>query len=111
MEIIYIEIETLKSKPFLLFAWHKQPSEPVNVFNKLEKAISSLDRENKELILLSKQVGAYPIDGNAKYICNVKYLFSFKHLIDEPIRVALRSASIIDHIATTYPKNVFETGV
>ena len=52
LELICIEIEPPKSKSFILLAWYKPPSDLLNVFNRLEIAISYLDEENKELILL-----------------------------------------------------------
>ena len=38
-------------------------------------------------------------------------LFSFKQLIEEPTRLTLETATIIDHIATTYAGNIVESGV
>ena len=38
-------------------------------------------------------------------------LFSFKQLVEEPTRVTLETATIIDHIATTYAVNIVESGV
>ena len=38
-------------------------------------------------------------------------LFSFKQLIEEPIRVTLTTSSIIDHIATTSARNIVKSGV
>ena len=38
-------------------------------------------------------------------------MFSFTQLIEEPTRVTLGTATLIDHIATTCPNNVLESGV
>ena len=38
-------------------------------------------------------------------------LFSFKQLIEEPTRVTLITATVIDHVATTCPKNIIKSGV
>ena len=40
LEIICIEVEPPKSKPFLVLAWYRPPSDPVASFNKLEKVLS-----------------------------------------------------------------------
>ena len=52
LELICIEIEPPKSKSFLVLAWYRPPSDPVGSFNKLEKVLSFLDKEGKEIILL-----------------------------------------------------------
>ena len=52
LELICIEVEPPKSKSFLVLAWYRPPSGPVGSFNKLEKALSFLDEEGKEVILL-----------------------------------------------------------
>ena len=118
LELICIEIEPPKSKSFIVLAWYKPPSDLVDVFNRLENAISHLDRENKELLLLgdtncdlSNKVAGLVTEGNTKHICNLYELFCFTQLIDEPTRVTLSSATIIDHIATTCPRNIIEAGV
>ena len=56
LEIICIEVEPPKSKPILVLAWYRPPSDPVASFDKLEKALSYLDKERKEIILLVTQI-------------------------------------------------------
>ena len=51
LEIICIEVEPPKSKSFLILAWYRPPSDPVASFDKLEKVLSFLDKEGKEIIL------------------------------------------------------------
>ena len=45
LEIICIEINPPKSKPFLVFAWYRPPNNPVSSFDKLEQVLLYLDRE------------------------------------------------------------------
>ena len=88
LELLRVEVSTLKSKPFLVVAWYRPPSDPVDSFNKLEKALAFLDKESKEIILLGdtncdlakKPIGQTP-DNNAKHIFTLYELFSFKQLI------------------------------
>ena len=40
LEIICIEVEPPKRKPFLVLAWCRPPSDPVASFDKLEKVLS-----------------------------------------------------------------------
>ena len=51
-------------------------------------------------------------DNNAKHMgCSIYELFSFRQLVDEPTRVTLETATIIDHLATTCARNIISTGV
>ena len=49
LELICIGIEAPKSKPFLVIAWYRPPSDPVGSFGKLEKVLAYLDREGKAM--------------------------------------------------------------
>ena len=51
------------------------------------------------------------MDSNAKHLTDIYDLFTNKQLITEPTRVTPNSSSIIDHIATTSPKNIVKSGV
>ena len=118
LEIICIEVEPPKSKPFLVLAWYRPPSDPVASFDKLEKVLSYLDKEGKEIILLgdtncdftTKQADQ-PIDNDTRHVASLYELFSFNQLIKEPTRVILDTSSIIDHIATTCARNIIKYGV
>ena len=52
LELIYVEIQTSESKPYLTVSWYRPPSDPVDSFNKVEKVLSYLNKEGKEIILL-----------------------------------------------------------
>ena len=118
LEIICIEVEPPKSKSFLVLAWYRPPSDPVASFDKLEKVLSFLDKEGKEIILLgdtncdlTPKLAEQPIDNNSKHMLDLYELFSFKQLVEEPTRVTLTTSSIIDHIATTCARNIVKSGV
>ena len=44
-------------------------------------------------------------------MCELYNLFSLKQLIEEPTRETLSSSTLIDHIATSFPSNIVESGV
>ena len=118
LEIICIEVEPPKSKSFLVLAWYRPPSDPVASFDKLEKVLSFLDKEGKEIILLgdtncdlTPKLAEQPIDNNSKHMLDLYESFSFKQLVEEPTRVTLTTSSIIDHIATTCARNIVKSGV
>ena len=118
LELICAEIKPPKSRPYIVIVWYRPPSDPVDSFNKLETILSYLDREGKEIILLgdtncdfaSKSTGQLS-DNNAKHLRSIYDLFSFTQLVEEPTRVTLETATLIDHIATTCPNNILESGV
>lgn len=118
LELICIEIEPPKSKPFFVLAWYRPPNSTVDSFNKLESIFSFLDKENKEIIFLgdtncdfSEKAPNQPSDNNAKHMSDLYELFSLKQLIEEPTRVTLDTSTIIDHVATTCIRNIVKSGV
>ena len=113
LELLRVEISPPKSKPFLVVAWYRRPSDTVDSFNKLGNALAFLDEEGKETILLgdtncdlAKKSSDQALDNNAKHISSLYELFSFKQLIMEQTRVTLDTATVIDHVATTCPKTL-----
>ena len=113
-----MEIKPPKSRPYIVIVWYRPPSDPVDSFNKLETNLSYLDREGKQIILLGDTNCDFTSipkgqlsDNNAKHLRSIYNLFSFTQLIEEPTRVTLGTATLIDHIATTCPNNVLESGV
>ena len=89
----------------------------VDSFIKLETNLPYLDKEGKEIILLGyKNCDFTSIpkeqlsDNNAKHLRSIYDLFSFTQIIEEPTRVTLGTATLIDHIAMTCPNNVLESG-
>ena len=118
LELICIKVEPPKSKSFLVLAWYRPPSGPEGSFNKLEKALSFLDKEGKEIILLgdtncdlAPKQAEQPIDNDSKQMLDLYELFSFIQLIERPTRVTPTTSSTIDHIATTCARNIVKSGV
>ena len=52
LELICVEVQPPKSKSYIVIAWYRPPSDPVDSFNKLETNLLYLDQEGKEIILL-----------------------------------------------------------
>ena len=114
LETICIEVEPPKSKSSLVLTWYRPPSSPVSSFDKLEKMLSYLDKGRKLsfwVTLICDMPIKQAIDINTKHLIGLYELFSFKQLIKEPTRVTLTTSSVIDHIATTYARNIIESGV
>ena len=90
--------------------WYCPPSDPVDFFNKLETNLLYLDQEGKEIILLgdtncdfAKIAANWSNDMSSMHLHRIYNLMSFTQLIEEPTRVTCETATLIDHIATTYP--------
>ena len=118
LELICIEIETPRNKPFLLLARYTPSSDSIQTFHKLDKVFAFLDSEYKEIIFLgdanydlTNKPGAQTVDNNTNHLCNLFELYNFLQLIKEPTRVTLATSSIIDHTATTRGRNIAESGV
>ena len=119
-EFICIEIEPIKARPFLIFAWYRPPSARIESFKKLEGNLEYFDRENKEMIILgdtncdfsSKVADEYSSSlNNTAHLAEIYDLFFLTQMIGEPTRVTLNSSTLIDHIATNKPENVVVSGV
>ena len=118
LELICVEIQPPKSKPYIVITWYRPPNDPADSFNKLERILSCLDQEGKEIILLGDtncdftiKAASQTSDTNAKHLRRIYNLLSFTQLIEEPTRVTCETATLIDHIATTCPINVSESGI
>ena len=47
LELVCIEIEPIKARPFLIFAWYRPPSGLIESFKKLEGNLEFFDREKQ----------------------------------------------------------------
>ena len=117
LKLICVEILPPKATSYVVIAWYRPPSDPVESFNKLELILSFLDKNEKGVILLGdtncdfNAKEGIALDSNAKHLTNIYELFTFQQLITEPTRVTGNSSSILDHIATTSPRNIVKAGV
>ena len=117
LELICIEILPQKCSSFFVLAWYTPPSDPIRTLEMLETALSFLDKEGKEIILLSdtncdltKRKENQPIENDGRHMSEVYDLFSFKQLIQEPTRVSLTTSKLFGHIATTSLENIVDSG-
>ena len=122
LEFVGIEVELIKARPFLVAAWYRPPSDSVDSFTKLERNLEFFDRENKEIIFLgdtncdmssleSSPDSATSNVNAAVHMAAIYDTFGLAQLIQEPTRVTLDTATLIDHIATSHPENIPESGV
>ena len=117
-ELLCIEIVPPRSTPYFAIAWYRPPSSPVGSFDRMERTLANLDREGKNTILLgdtncdfAKTNSDQQIENNARHMANVYGSFNLVQLVEEPTRVTLGTATIIDHIATTSTRNIIKEEV
>ena len=51
LELVCLEVELLKSRPFIVIAWYRPPISSVDLFAELESALSFFDNESKDVII------------------------------------------------------------
>ena len=90
LELLCIEVQPSKCRPFLVTTWYRPPNSPVVMFNKAEKVLSDLDKEAKEMILmgdtncdLSQEITCLFFAENSRHIHSLYDLFNLKQIISE----------------------------
>ena len=108
LEFIGIEVKPTKALPFLVAAWYRPPSDPIESFTKLEGILEFFDRENKETILLGgTNCDMYLLENSpenstnnvnaAVHMASIYDTFGLTQLIQDPTRETLETATLIDH--------------
>ena len=123
LEIIGVEITSLRAAPFLILSWFRPPSDPMDMFDKLEQVMCFLELEGKEIILLGDTNcdlsinsnitdGSAPLlFGNARHSKDMYDSFGLMQLISEPTRETEQNSTLIDHIAVSNVRNISKSGV
>ena len=89
---------------------------------KLEGNLEFFDRENKEIIFLGyTNCDMYLLENSpenttnhvntAVHMASIYDTFGLTQLIKDPTRETLDTATLIDHMTSTYPENIPESGV
>ncbi len=122
MEILAIEVTPKHAKNFYILCWYRPPTSDNDErsFDALDKLISKLDQEGKEIIIIGdtncdmKKTK----DGHSRKLKLFYSKFQFSQKIKEYTRVASKvdgdgkisiSKSLIDHFATNRPQNIRST--
>ena len=102
----------------MVLAGYRPPSDTVETFDKMEKIICYLNKEDKELIFLGdtncnfgNKENAQFTDCNANHLSNLYNIYSLNQLIEDPTRTTCSSSTIINHITKSYVRNSIESGV
>ena len=116
MELLCIEVIPNHAKPFFVVSWYRPPDSTADKFQGLENVIGYLETFQKEIIFLGDTncnlfEGSSCASGPAEHMCSFYGSFRFKLLINEPTRITPDTKTLIDHIATTAPQNIVDSGV
>ena len=122
LEFVGIEVEPNRARPFLVAAWYRLPSDPIESFTKLEGNLEFFDRENKEIIFLGDtNCDMFLLENSPENTTNNVYAavhmasiydtFGLTQLIKDPTRETWDTATLIDHVASIHPQNIPESGV
>ena len=106
-------------------SWYRPPDALVEIFRQLEECLQVLDKENRDIILVGDtNCDFLPIVSGAEDTCTPEKLplhsknlldiydrFGLKQLIKRRTRETLKTATLIDIIATTNKAFIVESGV
>ena len=122
LETIGIEVEPTNAHPFIVAAWYRPTSDPIESFTKLEGNLQFFDRENKEIVFLGDtNCDIYLLENSpentknnvnaAAHMASIYDTFGLTQLSKDPTRETLDTATLFDHIASTHPENIPESRV
>ena len=124
LEIISFEIKPKIAKSFFLVSWYRPPTANVDdvTFENLKVVLTTLDRGDKEIILIGDTSCDLMNDRNAntKRLKQVYSEFQMEQLVKTYTRVATItsddgtkriSKSLIDHFSTSNARYILKTGV
>ena len=114
LEVTCIDI-TVKSQKLLIASFYRPPSEKVNFFDKFEKFLQPLWYKRKNIIILGDfniNLSPKSIDESYKSKKFIRILKSYcmSNIIKDPTRITATSETLIDHIITSIPKKILESG-
>jgi len=113
LEMIIVEIVCSKSKPFIVISWYRPESEIV-LFDHFQCILEKIEEENKDVIVIGDVNCDLLTDNPSCYTKKMKEItdsFNMTQLIKEATRVTENTESLIDHIYTTFPDKVTQSGV
>ena len=121
LELLCIEVEPLKARPFFVISWYRPPSDTVETFDKLDRTLQFLETEGKELILLgdtncdflkfSRTSDMSCLNNPSKHMQQIYSTYELKQLINKPTTETSQQSTLIDHTATSHINNIVSSGV
>lgn len=106
LEVIWLEIQLPKSKPFILGFVYRPPNAPAQWVEDYEDMLENVYTEEKEMIILG--------DFNINLADNIPNrwaecceTFTLTQLIDKPTRITESTSTLIDHVYSTNTEKIF----
>ena len=112
LELLCIEVELLKARPFFVISWYRPPSDTVETFDKLDRILQFLETEGKELILLgdtncdflkfSSTSDVSCLNNPSKHMQQIYCSYELKQLINKPTReTSLPLSTTLQQVTST----------
>ena len=114
LEIICAEIKKPHNKSFLVSSWYRRPNSDINIFNDYESFLQNCETNNCELYVMGYfncDVTKSSPDYNTRGLQFLSTLYQLDQIINEPTRVTITSASLIDLFFTNKRENISQSGV
>ena len=112
IEAIWLEVRHSKQKPFILGYIYRPPSSNSSWINEMDQLLETLYSENKEIILTGDFNYNFSDSKTSNSLWNnVIDSFNLKQLVEIPTRVTTNTSTIIDHVYTNVPCNIFNVQV
>ena len=120
MEGIWLEVILPKTSSVFVGTYYRPPNSSVHLngefMTKLESTLDALVESGREIIILGDlncdlMPNNRPVSMQSKRLQLILKLVNFVQLIKQPTRCTENSATLLDFIATNYPRNIREAGV
>ena len=114
LEIICLEIERRKSRPFFVISWYRPPNSPTEIFEKFETMLRKLEAEGKEYHIVG-DLNCNLLDTekniHSRQLTDIMDIYQLEQIITEPTRITTDTASLIDIFITNSAQKVKSSGV
>ncbi|XP_033107617.1 uncharacterized protein LOC117109396 [Anneissia japonica] len=109
-----VEIRRPNTKPILVLAWYRPPNSEMSVFDKVSNVLEKIESINYEIIMIG-DLNWDPMSPNktcyTTRMIDLANSFHLHQLFSEPTRVTQNSRTLIDHIYTSTPNKINNSGV
>ena len=114
LELLCIEINKPKMKPFLISTWYRPPNAPIELFEKFNCILNKIESSHLESTITGDfncNILADVSDNNTKHLIELCDLCQYSQLITQPTRITASSSTLIDLILTNEPDKFVTSGV
>ena len=113
VESVSVQIKVGHYRPFIVTSLYRPPRKPVSHFQDIEKTLSAIEADGKEVIILGDTNCDYLNQSNndTKHMKKIAHKLGFSHISKEATRTTADTETNIDHMFTNQPEFVRISGV